>query len=265
MIGGLILGVLVLMSAVMAVGWIVQRRAGDSGWVDVFWTFGTGAVGVGCAVWTGPDMASFRQWLVAALVAIWSVRLGTFIALRVLKGPEDARYKRLRKAWGAAYQSRLFWFMQAQAPCTALLCLSIALAAHHPATDLRGADIAGLAILIIAIAGESLADAQLNGFRADPANHGKINDRGLWAWSRHPNYFFEWFGWLAYPVIAFDPANLWSLLSLAGPVFMYVILTRFTGVPYLEEHMAQSRGDAWRDYARQTPAFFPKPPRSAPK
>lgn len=260
----LILGALAFMVAVMAAGWVFQKRMGNGGWVDVFWTFGTGAAGAACALWpTGQDYVP-RQVLVALLVAAWSARLGVYVALRVARGPEDARYGRLREQWRDSFQSRLFWFMQLQAPCSALLCLSITLAAHHPAQGLRLLDLAGFLILLTAIAGEGLADAQMTRFKADPANHGRVNDRGLWAWSRHPNYFFEWFGWLAYPVMAFDPSRPETLLSLAGPVFMYLILTRFTGVPALEQHMARTRPDAWRDYSARVGAFFPSPPKKGP-
>lgn len=259
----LIAGVLVSMSAVMAAGWLVQRRAGDSGWVDAFWTFGTGACGVAVALWPTEDAQVFRQMIVAALVAAWSLRLGGYIVARVLQGPEDARYVRLRAEWGEDYHRRLFSFMQVQAPCSAILCLSIALAAHHPAPGLRIADLAAIGVLVAAIAGETLADAQLGAFRSNPANHDKIIDRGLWSWSRHPNYFFEWLGWMAYPVMAIDPARPWTWLSLAAPALMYVILTRLTGVPYLEAHMARSRGQAWADYAARVSPFFPLPPKRA--
>lgn len=254
-------GVLVLMSAVMAAGWAVQRRADDSGWVDVFWTFGTGLCGVLVALWPTSEGVAFRQLLVASMAAVWSLRLGLYVAFRVAKGREDARYTRLREAWDETYQRRLFWFTQAQAPASGLLCISIALAAHQATPHWRWSDGLGLAILVGAVVGESIADAQLAAFRADPANRGRINDLGLWAWSRHPNYFFEWIGWLAYPVIAVDPGRPLNWLSIAGPALMYLVLTRFTGAPYLEAHMAQSRGPAWADYAGRTPAFFPRPPR----
>jgi steroid 5-alpha reductase family enzyme len=257
--GWLILGALIWMSAVMAAGWVVQRRAGDSGWVDVFWTFGTGVAGVACALTAGT--VEFRSGLVAVLVAVWAVRLGVYIALRVTQGPEDSRYQRLRESWGAKYQGRLFGFMQVQAPVSALLCLSIALASADPSPALRLRDLAAALILIVAIAGEGLADAQLKRFRADPASHGQVNDRGLWAWSRHPNYFFEWLGWLAYPVMALDLDHPITWLSLVAPALMYLVLTRLTGVAYLEQHMAQSRGAPWTDYARRTSSFFPIPPR----
>jgi steroid 5-alpha reductase family enzyme len=263
MLGWQMLAVWAFMAVVMAAAWLAQRRAGDSGWIDVFWTFGTGVAGVACALWPDPGASLIRPSLVAVLVAIWSVRLGTHIALRVADGPEDSRYSRLRQDWGRAYQRRLFAFVQVQAPASVVLCLSIALAAHNPAPGFRLQDGLAVLILAVAIAGEGLADAQLAALRRDPANSGGVNDRGLWAWSRHPNYFFEWLGWVAYPLMAIDPARPLSFASLAGPAAMYLILTRLTGAPYLEAHMAQSRGAAWDAYARRTSPFFPVPPRRA--
>ena len=100
-------------------------------------------------------------------------------------------------------------------------------------------------------------------FRRDPASKGRVCEIGLWAWSRHPNYFFEWFGWLAYPVIALDPARPLTWLSLTAPLVMFLLLTRVSGVPPLEEAMIRSRGDAYRAYQARVSAFFPLPPKSA--
>jgi len=254
-----IIGALAFMCIVMAVGWVVQRAVRDSSWVDVFWTFGTGIAGAGVALAPLEGAHAPRQGLVAALILIWSLRLGLHIAARVRRGPEDARYLDLRKQWGDRYQLTLLGFMQLQAPCTALLCLSIGAAAARGDAGLDIRDLAAVLVLIIAIVGEGLADAQLDRFKRSAAP-GSVNDRGLWAWSRHPNYFFEWFGWLAYPMMAFDPTRLSTWLTLVAPLVMYLILTRLTGVPTLEAHMAQSRGQAWTDYAGRTPAFFPRPP-----
>ncbi len=87
-------------------------------------------------------------------------------------------------------------------------------------------------------------------------------DLGLWRWSRHPNYFFEWFGWLAYPVIALSPDYVWGLATLLAPVFMYWILVYVTGIPPLEQQMLRSRGDRYRDYQLRTSRFFPLPPQA---
>jgi steroid 5-alpha reductase family enzyme len=97
-------------------------------------------------------------------------------------------------------------------------------------------------------------------FKAKP-NHGVINDTGLWSWSRHPNYFFEWFGWLAYPAIGFDPANIASWATWVAPALIYLILRHATGVPALEQSMLKSRGDAFRAYQARVSAFIPFPPK----
>ena len=123
-------------------------------------------------------------------------------------------------------------------------------------------DYLGALILFAGIAGEGIADAQLKRFRDNPANKGRVCDAGLWRWSRHPNYFFQWFGWLAYPVIAITPGHPWGFAALAAPLFMFWILNYVTGVPPLEEQMARSRGEAWRAYQARTSRFFPLPPKA---
>ena len=132
----------------------------------------------------------------------------------------------------------MFIFLQNQGLGSIPLAFAIFVAAHMPGDGLRPADYLGALILLIGIAGEALADAQLKAFRTDPANKGRVCDVGLWRWSRHPNYFFEWFGWLAYPVIGIsssDPLSYpWGFAALLGPVFMYWILVYVTGIPPLE-------------------------------
>jgi steroid 5-alpha reductase family enzyme len=106
----------------------------------------------------------------------------------------------------------------------------------------------------------------LRRFRSDSANRDRVCDAGLWRWSRHPNYFFEWFGWLAYPLIAVDFGGdyPWGWLALAGPACMYWLLVHVSGIPPLEAHMVRTRGDAFRAYRARTNAFFPSPPRAQP-
>jgi steroid 5-alpha reductase family enzyme len=257
------LGVLIAMAVVMSSGWLFQRAVNNGGWSDVFWTYGTGATcAVAClAPFGGAAAPSWRQLLVAALVAIWSLRLGTYVALRVAKGSEDARYADFRRAWGRDFQRNMFGLLIVQAPVTALLSLSILVAARHPHAGVRIADVVGALILIGSIFGEGVADQQMKAFRANPASKGKVCDTGLWAWSRHPNYLFEALGWIAYPVIALDLAHPLSLVSLIAPVVMFVVLRFGTGVPPLEEAMLKSRGDAYRLYQARVSAFWPRPPK----
>ena len=155
----------------------------------------------------------------------------------------------------------MFWFLQSQAAVGIVLALSIVLAAQNPNPNLRVQDWIGLLILLAAIVGEAIADRQLRAFKSDPANRNAICDVGLWRWSRHPNYFFEWLSWLAYPIIALDFAghNPYGWLSLAAPICMYWILVHVSGIPPLEDHMLRSRGEAFRAYQKRTRAFLPLP------
>jgi steroid 5-alpha reductase family enzyme len=262
----LIIGLAVGLSAAMTLAWVVQRRVRNAGWVDVAWSFATGLAGIAAALVPVGGAPRARQWLVAALAAAWALRLGLHLAQRVAHGPEDARYAGFRRDWGAAYESRMFVFLQIQAAAALLLALVILAAARNPAPGLDGAD--GLAVLVMAVAvvGEGVADAQLRRFRADPAHHGGVCDTGLWAWSRHPNYFFEWLVWLAYPLLAIRPGEGygWGYAALAGPVFMYWLLVHVSGVPPLEAQMRRSRGAAFDAYAARTSRFFPRPRLKAP-
>lgn len=260
MAGAMLLGV-------MLCAWMTQRLTHNVGWVDVFWTFGTGLAGAGLAIVPiGAGEIDARQWLLAGLAVVWAVRLGLYVALRVASTPEDRRYVELREDWGTTFQSKLFGFVLLQAPVALLLAVSIMLAARSPGAGLRARDLAGAAILLIAIAGEGLADEQMRRFKADPANHGHICDQGLWSWSRHPNYLFEWFGWLAYPVISWPLGAVypWGWAAWVAPVLMYLVLDRGTGVPPLEAHMLKSRGQAFADYQARVARFFPAPPRKHP-
>ena len=194
------------------------------------------------------------------LIGFWALRLGIYIACRVARGPEDTRYVLLRESWGAAFAARLFWFLQLQAVCAIFLGVSILVAARNPAPNPL-LDLWGVAVLIVAILGEAVADRQLAGFKADPKNKGRICERGLWSWSRHPNYFFEWLGWWAYPILAVAPDYPMGWLAAIGPLLMYLILAHGTGVPPLEEHLLRSRGLSYKAYQRRTNAFIPGPPR----
>lgn len=247
--------------AAMALAWAVQRRTGNSGWIDVTWTLSLGAVAAVTALTcgTGP-----RAVLVAVFVGVWSLRLGLHLAARTSRASDDPRYRDLMEQWGAAAPRRLFWFAQSQAAVSLLLTAAILAAACNPTSFPGVGDVLALAVFITGLAGEAVADAQLRRFKADPANRGRICDRGLWAWSRHPNYFFEWVCWLSYPLLAIAPASGYAAgyAALVAPLCMYWLLAHVSGVPPLETHLMRTRGAAFAIYRMRTSVFFPRPPRS---
>jgi steroid 5-alpha reductase family enzyme len=251
------------LSAVMAFAWCVQQRTGNSGWVDTIWTFGLGAIGIAAALAPLTQASpTGRQLIVAVFLVAWALRLGTHIAIRTTGISDDPRYAELIRGWGADARRQMFWLLQKQALVSVPLGLSVFLAAHSPAPDLRPQDLIAIAIMLIALTGEAVADAQLRRFRGEPLNRGRVCDAGLWYYSRHPNYFFEWLGWVAYPLLAIDLSGAYPMgwLALAGPACMYWLLAHVSGIPPLEQHMLRSRGNAYRDYQDRTSAFFPAPP-----
>ncbi len=251
-----LLGLVVVMTG----AWVVQRISRNIGWVDVIWSFGTAAAGILLALaWGGGSTP--RGAMVAVIVGVWGSRLGLYVAFRVAGSEEDGRYRELREDWGAALQPRLFGFLMLQALVSTGLAAAIALAARRAGPWPDAQDALGVVIAIVAIAGETLADRQLAAFARDPSNRGKVCETGLWAWSRHPNYFFEWLAWFAYPAIALTPSAPGSAWALIAPTAMYLVLRHGTGLPPLEAHMLKSRGDAFRAVQARVSPFIPFPPR----
>ncbi len=252
---------------IMASAWYLQKRSGKTGWIDTTWSLGVGGVAFVAAGWPlEPDWPLWRQMIVAVLAGSWCLRLGLHIAERNSAAIDDPRYRNLIMQWGCDASRRMFWFLQSQALVGVILAISIALAAHNPNPQWRIQDLIGLAVLIVAITGEAIADRQLRTFKNDPANQKAVCDVGLWQWSRHPNYFFEWLTWVAYPIIAIDLSgyNPYGWAALAAPICMYWVLVHVSGIPPLEDHMLRSRGDAFRAYQKRTRPFFPLPLFSSP-
>ncbi|MCK1368050.1 DUF1295 domain-containing protein [Bradyrhizobium sp. 62] len=261
----IVAGIALALSLLMGLAWIVQQRTGNSGWVDTIWTYSVGLVGAVAALLPFGEALQVRQMLVGGLVLLWSVRLGTHIARRAAAGIDDPRYASYAQEWGSQAPLRMFAFLQSQAFASVPLPFAVFLAAHAPRGALGVQDYAGAAIMLAAVAGEAIADEQLRSFKRNKANAGLVCNIGLWRWSRHPNYFFEWLGWLAYPMIALSPGYAWGWASLIAPAIMYWILVHVTGIPPLEVQMLRSRGRRYRDYQARTSAFFPRPPKKVPE
>ena len=182
--------------------------------------------------------------MVAALAVAWSLRLGLHIVARTLKGGDDPRYRKLIEEWAAATPARLFQFLQAQALVGAVLARAVALAAKTPSAQPRVQDVAGVALFAATLIGKAVADSQVARFKADPASRGAICDFGLWSRSRHPNYFFEWLAWVAYPLIAIDFTGAYDLrwAAVLAPALMYWTLRYVSGVPPLKSICSERAG-----------------------
>jgi steroid 5-alpha reductase family enzyme len=170
------------LSAIMTIAWRVQQTTRHAGWVDAFWTGGVGAAGAITALipfGAGPWPRE-RQVLVAVLGAIWSLRLGWHIIMRIRATSDDPRYRQLITEWGSDAGRRMFWFLQTQAAFGVVFALSIALAAQNPHPRLRLEDLVGGFLLAAGIVGENFADRQLRQFKVDPANRNAVCDIGLW-------------------------------------------------------------------------------------
>jgi len=239
--------------------WLWQRSSGRADYVDVAWA---GLIGFLAVLYAVLGDGSIEKRLLAAVVAgTWSYRLTSHLWRR-LNGhdDEDGRYQAMREHFGDKQQAFFFGFFMLQGFVAWLFALPAWVVANDPAAGLSLWLWIGVAFWLVSLAGESIADRQLDAFKADPDNKGKVCKVGLWRYSRHPNYFFEWLHWFAYPFIALGAPNQW--LSWLGPVLMFAFLYRVTGIPYTEKQSLKSRGDAYREYQRTTSAFFPWPPKS---
>jgi steroid 5-alpha reductase family enzyme len=244
-----------LAALMMTFGWFWQRSRGNAGIVDVLWAVGTGLNAVIFAV-MGEGAASPRL-IVALLGGLWGARLAAHIWARVRSEPEDGRYRHLRALWNGS-QFKFFLFFQFQALLIVLFSLPFLAVARNP-HGIGWWMLIGIVVWVVSVMGESIADSQLARFRSDQSNHGRTCRDGLWRYSRHPNYFFEWLHWFAYVCLALGSPVAW--LAWAGPAVMYVFLRWISGIPFTETQALRSRGDDYRAYQRSTSMLIPWFPR----
>ena len=248
-------GVLLLMTLT----WAVSLRTRNAGWVDVAWALGLGGLAVFYAL-AGPGDPS-RRLLVGVMGGLWGLRLGGYLLLRVRREHprEDARYATLRREWGGAIELKFLGFFLFQGLLDLFLALPFLLASLDPAPRIHPLAWLGAGLWAVSVLGEALADQQLRRFKRDPLNHGQVCRDGLWALSRHPNYFFEWLVWVAFALLA--TASPWGGAAWSCPLLMLFFLLRVTGIPATEAQAVASKGEAYRRYQREVSPFVPWFPR----
>jgi steroid 5-alpha reductase family enzyme len=243
----------------MALLWRRQEITRNASAVDVAWTFGVGGLALLDAAVA--DGWAWRRAAIAVAMGAWSARLGFHLLLdRVIGKREDGRYADLRRAWGNRASIRFFWFYQSQAMAALFFSLPALIASLDGVRAFRLNEVAALALWTGAFAGEAAADRQLVVFKRDPSHRGALCQTGLWRYSRHPNYFFEWTMWVAYALFA--SASPWGAAAWACPLVMLYLLFRVTGIPATEAQALRTRGDLYRRYQQSTSVFVPWVPRS---
>lgn len=239
---------------VMVLLWLLQQRINDAGVVDVGWAACLGATAVFCA-WTGEGEV-VRRVLVGVIGGVWGGRLALHLLLdRVLSGPEDGRYQMMRERFPGRIQLVLLIFFLAQGVLVVVLSAPFVIASQNTHAGPSVFDGLGLFIWIVGLGGESIADRQLKLFKRRSANKGGVCNEGLWRYSRHPNYFFEWLMWVGYALVAVGGPAWW--LAWTAPALMLLFVLKLTGIPPTEARALRSRGEAYRAYQRTTSAFVP--------
>jgi len=237
--------------------WGVQQRTRNAGIVDVGWALSFALVIALFAARAGEPVAGWAP--LAVLVAAWSVRLGGYLIARgAARAPEDGRYADLRQRWAPRAAGRFFVFFQAQAALTAILSTAFVVPFVAAPWDGGGLRAIGAALAATGILGEAMADAQLARWRR--TRPGEVCEIGLWRWSRHPNYFFEWCVWFGYAIhgLAFAP---YGLIALFPQALLLCSILFVTGIPPTEKQSLRSKGDAFRAYQARVSKFIPWPPK----
>ncbi len=240
---------------IMAGVWLWSYKIKNAGVVDIFWSYNFPVIAILLFLFA-PGLET-RKIILCSMVVLAGLRLGTHLAIRVLKHlhDEEPRYKHLRQEWGANAEVKMFGFFQMQAISNVLLAIPFFISAMNTKSNLSPLEYAGIVLWFISVTGEATADMQLANFKKDESNKGKVCDTGLWHYSRHPNYFFEWLMWVSYFVFAL--ASPYGYLAIISPAIILILLLKVTGIPATEQQSLRSKGEAYKKYQSTTSVFVP--------
>ena len=250
----MLLGVALAIAATyFTITWAISVRIRNYGLLDVAFSYGV-AILAPMYAWLGPG-EPVRKWTFAVIGVVWSLRLGTYILVRVLRHhpAEDPRYQTLRARWPGPL--RFLGFFLLQAVLVVIFSLPFLFVAFKSQRGITALEFAGMLIAAGAVLGETIADLQMQAFKSNPANRGRVCDVGLWRYSRHPNYFFESMVWWGCFLVALD--SPWGWVTIVCPLLMLYFLLRVTGIPLTEEYAVRNKGNVYREYQRKTSAFVP--------
>jgi steroid 5-alpha reductase family enzyme len=249
----------ILASSAMALMWLIQLRRRDASHVDVAWAVLIACCAIAYALLADGDPG--HRVLAAGLASIWGFRLGGYLFFdRVLGKEEDGRYQELRRRWAPHANRNFFVFFQAQALFVVFFSLPFAFISLETASGFGALTWIGIAVWAIGNVGTIVSDRQLAQWRTNAENKGRTARGGLWGWSRHPNYFFEWVNWCGNALVA--SATPWGWIAWLVPAGLLYLLFEVTGIPETEAQAQRSRDD-YAEYQRTTSAFVPLPPRPA--
>lgn len=243
----------------MIITWLLALRLKFFSAVDVAWSYGFSFVAL-LYLFSAPGW-EIRKITMTVMVCLWSIRLGTHLTKRLAKHypEEDGRYIQLRKDWAQNLNFKFLIFFMAQGLSIVLLSAPFVLSMGNSQPEFSGFEYLGIFLWLVGFFGESTADAQLNAFKKDPTNKGKVCQVGLWKYSRHPNYFFEWLIWVSYFVFACG--SDWGWISIYCPLIMLTLLFKVTGIPATEAQALKSRPQDYKRYQETTSVFVPWFPR----
>ncbi|HUO92812.1 MAG TPA: DUF1295 domain-containing protein [Rhizomicrobium sp.] len=252
---------LALAFALMTALWPVSLRLKDVSIVDILWAPAFAVIATACALLSPTRDA--RAWIALALIWSWAIRLGSHVFRRWWRhGHEDYRYAAIRAARGRHFPlTSLFWIFWLQALLLWIISWPLQ-AAFSLVRPLNWLDGVGIALVVVGITVEGVADAQLTRFRGDPNSEGRVLDTGLWAWSRHPNYFGDFTMWWGFFLIAVAAGGPWWMVL--GPIVMSALLIHYSGGGLMEDTIG-GRRPGYVDYARRTSFFLPWPPARSEK